>query len=85
MAVKPTDQQILAAVAKHSRHGEMTYVVRNILAMDHGFRGLKTDFVRRRLKAMERAGLVKQVPSQHFATQLCWAVAAPPEEKEGME
>ena len=36
MGGKPTDQQILDAIAKHRRHGEMTYVVRNILAMDFG-------------------------------------------------
>jgi len=53
--------------------GIMTYVIRNILALEHGFRGLPTAAVLRRLKKLEAAGKVQRVRSS-YAIQLCWAI-----------
>ena len=87
---KPTDQQILAVVETYAV-GVMTYVVRNILASkpQHWrnepprpvYRKLKTDFVRRRLIALEKAGKVRRV-SSCYATQLCWAPLPHPKEND---
>lgn len=53
-----TDEAILAAMAVRPS-GIHTYVIRNILASEHGFgRALKTDAVRRKLIRMEAAGKV---------------------------
>lgn len=57
MTSPPTDDQILSAMAARPS-GIHTYVIRNILAGEHGFAGLKTAAVRRRLHALERAGKV---------------------------
>lgn len=66
---KPTDEQIIGAMAGYS--SSMTYVIANRLRNAKG--GPDTAFVLRRLKAMEKAGKVKRVPSI-YAVQLCWAV-----------
>ena len=50
----------------------MTYVIRNGLSMA-GHKGLKTNWVRRQLERLERAGQVKRVPSV-YARQICWAL-----------
>jgi hypothetical protein len=74
--MKPSDQldlldaAIVKAMAARS-DGIMTYVVRNILAMEHGYKGLTTSTVLRRLKRMERAGEVERVRSS-YAVMLCW-------------
>lgn len=67
------DELILQALAKYSG-GRATYVVRNILDMDHGFKNLKTASVLSRLKRMEREGKVERVPSI-YAIMICWKVA----------
>lgn len=64
------DAKILEAM-KCRTHGVMTYVICNILSLDHGYRGLKTSAVLTRLKRMERAGIVERVRSP-YAVQLCW-------------
>lgn len=70
MTTSLTDSQILAAMAARP-HGIMTYVIRNILASEHGYRGLKTAAVRRRLMRLERQGVVARVWSS-YAVQICW-------------
>lgn len=67
---KPTDEEILAAVA--SGYQMMTYVIRNTLAWKHN--GLETAWVRRRLMALEKTGMVKRAPTS-YAVQICWAIA----------
>lgn len=49
----------------------MTYVIANILRMENG--AIRTSRVLRRLKAMEKLGLVQRAPSS-YAAQLCWQV-----------
>ena len=71
---KPTDAEIKAQIMYWGSQ-QMTYVIRNGLSMD-GHKGLKTDWVRRQLERMERAGEVKRVPSV-YARQICWALAKP--------
>ncbi|MEE4451492.1 Lrp/AsnC family transcriptional regulator [Novosphingobium resinovorum] len=68
------DDKILTAM-KCRPSGAMTYVICSILALEHGYRGLKTSAVLSRLKRMERAGIVERVSSS-YAAQLCWRVCA---------
>ncbi|HEX7856007.1 MAG TPA: hypothetical protein VF503_20180 [Sphingobium sp.] len=76
MTVKKTppldlsDEKILT-VMKCRPAGIMTYVIRNILDMEHGYRGLKTSAVLTRLKRMESQGRVERVSSQ-YSVQICW-------------
>lgn len=70
MSKKPTDDEIIEAVAERP-NGQMTYVVCNLLSSR--YRGLKTEWVRRRLERMEKSGRVRRVPS-HYMTQICWAL-----------
>jgi hypothetical protein len=67
-----TDDLIIRAMGARPS-GIMTYVIRNILAMEHGFRGLKTSAILSRLKRLERAGRVRRVPTS-YAVMLCWAL-----------
>lgn len=61
--MNPTDQldlldaAILAAMAARPG-GVFTYVIRNMLVHEHGYRDLTAAKVRRRLERMERAGTV---------------------------
>lgn len=57
-----------------NRNHYMTYVIANCLRMDHRKHNgtLATGHVLRRLKSLERRGLVKRVPS-NYARQICWA------------
>jgi hypothetical protein len=66
------DDHILIAMRARPQ-GIMTYVIRNILAMEHGMHALHTATVLRRLKRMERDGKVRRVRSG-YAVHLCWAV-----------
>lgn len=68
------DDKILTAM-KCRPSGVMTYVICNILALEHGYLGLKTSAVLSRLKRMERAGIVERVGSS-YAVQLCWRACA---------
>lgn len=65
---RPNDDQILAAMTKWGSRS-MTYVICNTLWSD-GFK-VKTDWVRRQLMRLERAGRVHRVPSP-YAVQICW-------------
>ena len=71
---KPTDAEIKGQISNWGPQ-QMTYVIRNGLSID-GHKGVKTDWVRRQLERMERAGEVKRVPSV-YARQICWALADP--------
>jgi DNA-binding HxlR family transcriptional regulator len=73
---KPTDSEILDVVLV--RGPINTYVVRNWLGTQ--FKGIKTDYVLRRLKKLEKAGRVRRHPTA-YAVQICWAIAAPKESK----
>lgn len=70
LSTKPTDQDILDTIARGDRM--MTYAIRNVLGRKYA--GLKTDWVRRRLMALEKAGKVKRVPTA-FVSQICWVIA----------
>jgi len=73
MTIKPkrTDAEIKAQIMYWGSQ-QMTYVIRNGLSMA-GHKGLKTNWVRRQLERLERAGQVKRVPSV-YARQICWAL-----------
>lgn len=64
------DAAILDAM-RHRPEGIVTYVIRNIVTRERGFPQLQISVVRRRLRRMERFGIVQQVPS-NYAVQLCW-------------
>lgn len=68
---KPTDAEIKAQIMYWGSQ-QMTYVIRNGLSMAV-HKGLKTNWVRRQLERLERAGQVKRVPSV-YARQICWAL-----------
>lgn len=68
------DDEILAAIQEWGGSA-MTYVIRNILSPKYGMNA--TALIRRRLIAMEKAGLVERVPNS-YAVQICWAIKAPP-------
>lgn len=67
------DDEILQAMAMFGAADRATYVVRNILAGEHGLTRLKTSTVLSRLKRMERVGRVERVPSS-YAVMICWKV-----------
>lgn len=74
-----TDDMILAAFEKRP-HGQHTYVVRNILASEHGFgRSLTTATIRRRLIRLEAKGRVR---SKRWGpgTSIEWFVIPAPEQ-----
>jgi hypothetical protein len=70
--MKATDEHILLAMRARP-HGIMTYVIRNILVMEHGYRDLEMSAVLYRLKRLESAGAVCRVQSS-YVTMLCWAI-----------
>ena len=69
--VELTDEEVIEAMKGAGRR--MTYVVANILRMTHKHHNgtLGTDKVLRRLKALEKRGVVQRVRSD-YAVQLCW-------------
>lgn len=68
---KPTDTEIIGLLK--SRRGMIlpTYFIKNCLRDAHP--GLQTPWVLRRLKALEKAGLVKRGPAS-TATMICWEI-----------
>ncbi|WP_375292438.1 hypothetical protein [Sphingomonas melonis] len=64
------DAAIMIAMATRPA-GIMTYVVRNVIEMEHGYGSVSTATVLRRLKRMEAAGVVERVRSS-YAVMLCW-------------
>jgi len=66
---RPTDAEILACVRAHSR--SVTAVIASrLMKPEQG--PVYTAFILRRMKAMEKAGLVKRVKSS-YAVQICWS------------
>lgn len=65
---KPTDEQIIAQLSAWGGDA-MTYVVANRLRAKRF--PVRTDWVLRQLKRLEKAGKVERVPSI-YAVQLCW-------------
>ena len=57
------------------RHGEMTYVIRNVLdSWRHvGWKGLKTRQVLTACHRLERSGQVQELHSG-YSVQKCWAI-----------
>ncbi|WP_213758432.1 hypothetical protein [Citrobacter freundii] len=66
---KPTDEEIIQVLRDHGNC--MTYVVTNWLR--DNYKGIKTNYVLRRLKKLEVEGKVKRVKSS-YAVQICWEV-----------
>ena len=66
-----TDEEVIAAMKGAGRR--MTYVVANILRMTHRHHNgtLGTEKVLRRLKALEKRGVVERARSD-YAVQICW-------------
>jgi hypothetical protein len=64
------DEEILEVIK--SRRESVTYYVRNVLAVDHGYRDLTTDALRRHLIKLEKAGAVRRVRCV-YSRQICWA------------
>ena len=66
-----TDQEVIDAMQGASKR--MTYVVANILRMTHKHHNgtLGTEKVLRKLKALEKRGVVERVRTD-YAVQLCW-------------
>ena len=66
-----TDEEVIDAMQGAGRR--MTYVVANILRMTHKHHNgtLGTAKVLRRLKALEKRGVVERVRSD-YAVQICW-------------
>lgn len=63
------DDAILVTLA--SRHNEMTYVIRNILAAAPPWRGLTVAQIRAACRRMERSGLIEQAQT-NYVVQKCW-------------
>lgn len=74
--MKITDEELLAAVAIRGQQGEMTYVIRNVLAKGER-KALTTAQVLRQLKRLEAEGKVKRVKSS-YVRQICWATISSP-------
>lgn len=69
MSTKPTDTEIIGALNARRGMTMPTYYIKNVLRGAHA--GLQTTWVLRRLKALEKAGLVRRTDSP-YATMLCW-------------
>ncbi len=67
---KPTDLEILAAVTDWGNQ-TCTYVIRNRL-VSKGY-AVRTPWVLRQMKRLERAGKVVRVPT-NYLVQITWAV-----------
>ena len=61
------DNHVLNCVGK-MRGGEPTYYIRNLLS--YQYKDLDTPSVLRKLKDMEKRGLVRRVKSQHFLNNI---------------
>lgn len=63
------DKCVLNAVGK-MRHGEPTYYIRNLL--NYTYPGIDTPSVLRKLKDMEKRGLVRRVRGPNFLNNISW-------------
>lgn len=64
-----SDADVLDCVGK-MRNGEPTYYIRNLLS--YKYHNLDTASVLRKLKDMEKRGLVKRTKSPHFLNNISW-------------
>ena len=64
-----SDADVLDCVGK-IRNGEPTYYIRNILS--YKYRNLDTASVLRKLKDMEKRGLVKRTKNQYLLNSISW-------------
>lgn len=64
------DDEVLKMVGK-MRDGEHTYYIRNLLC--YTYPGIDTPSVLRKLKDMEKRGLVRRVKSHHFLNNISWS------------
>ncbi|AGF88231.1 hypothetical protein N275_gp30 [Salmonella phage FSL SP-031] len=67
------DKHVLACVGKMRDGGGPTYYIRNLLS--YLYKNLDTPSVLRKLKDMEKRGLVERVKSQHFLNNISWTLA----------
>jgi DNA-binding MarR family transcriptional regulator len=65
------DYDVLKCLGK-MRNGEPTYYVRNLLS--YKYKGIDTPSVLRKLKDMEKRGLVKRVRSDFFLNNISWTL-----------
>ncbi len=77
-----SDKEILEAVSGRGSHGCMTYVAANVVRRKH--KDVSTPGILRRLKKLEKQGLVSRVRSC-YAVQICWAVVEQQERERGEE
>lgn len=63
------DKDVLIVIGKD----DPTYYIANKLRF--AYQGIDTPSVLRKLKDMEKRGLVKRVKSQHFLNNISWTVA----------
>ena len=68
-----TDDEIMQVV--RYQHMAATYVIANVLRRT--WKGVPTSYVRGRLRRLEAAGRVKQVPG-YYAVQLSWSPVSQP-------
>lgn len=65
------DKDVINCIGK-MRDGEPTYYIRNLLS--YTYRGIDTPSVLRKLKDMEKRGIVKRVKSHHFLNNISWSL-----------
>ena len=65
------DDVVISCIGK-MRDGEPTYYIRNLLC--YTYPGIDTPSVLRKLKDMEKRGLVKRVKSHHFLNNISWSL-----------
>lgn len=63
------DEDVLKCVGEFS-NGEPTYYIRNLLR--YQYPGIDTPSVLRKLKDMEKRGLIRRIKSQHFLNNISW-------------
>ncbi len=73
MGEKPTDDQIIASMNRFGGSG-VTYAIANGLRMFEPCFNIRTDWLLRQLKRMERQGRVERAPTS-YSVQICWKVA----------
>lgn len=73
MRISLIDDKIVLNCLGKMQYGEPTYYIRNLLS--YTYRGIDTPSVLRKLKDMEKRGLVKRTKSQYFLNNISWTVA----------
>lgn len=66
------DEDVLVAVGKNRTEGNPTYYITNLLR--YAYKELDTATILRKLKNMEKRGLVKRVESSYFKNNISWTV-----------